>query len=265
MQPDRPAGVVSKPGEEGPLLPHHRRQPAPPGSGRFGDAAGMVTPVGMEIPVVPKLSAGGANKPADAEQMLAHTDPSGTQRFERYDPAAADAAARVAAAAKRDARRPEVTPASAQAPWLKEDSLMEEQARRNRSPQKAGPSLNAPGLPYDPIANQYMGSAGAQLAQQDAAAAAAAAQKAALVGQRDSHGREYNLVNNLPQQPFIPVPGATGLLDMLPAPTVDSLCLSLQTCPDAARQHPGAQTMVTSSRRALTTRRGAQETMRVLV
>ena len=219
MQPDRPAGVVSKPSVEGPLLPHHRRQPAPPGSGRFGgDAAGMVTPVGMEIPVVPKLSAGGANKPADAERILhaapgtmGYIDPA--QRFERFDPAAAEVAARAAAAAKRDARRPEVTPASVQAPWLKEDSIMEDQARRNRSPQKTGPSLNAPGLPYDPIANKYMGAAGAQLAQADAAAAAAAAQKAALIGQRDSHGRDYNLVNNLPQQPFIPVPGATGLLD----------------------------------------------------
>lgn len=214
MQPDRPAGVASKPSVEGPLLPHHRRQPEPPGSRFGGDAAGMVTPVGQETPVVPKLTKDAAGKPVDTERLL-HAAPGTTgyadpaQRFERYDPAAADVAARAAAAAKRDARRPEVTPASAQAPWVKEDSIMEEQARqRNRSPQKQGPGLNAPGLPYDPIANTYMGAAGAVLAQADAQAAAAAARKAQLVGQRDSHGRDYNLVNNLPQQPFIPVPGA---------------------------------------------------------
>ena len=128
-------------------------------------------------------------------------------RFARVEPAAEDAAQRAAAAAKVQAKRPG---AVEEAPWSKVDSLTEARDR-----QKLSTNLNAPGVPYDPICNQYApGSAGARLAAADAEAGERAAVKAACAAARnDAHG--YNLITNAPQQAYVPVPGACfyALLD----------------------------------------------------
>ena len=208
MQPAHRAGVPSQPGVEAPVLPFHRG----PGTVSPG-GAGVPSQPGVEAPVVPHHR----TKVSDVRQQQggpvaaqpgapAYAD--AATRFARVDPAAEDAAQRAAAAAKLQAKR---QGAVEEAPWSKADSLTEELERRH----KLSTHLNAPGVPYDPICNQYAaGSAGARLAAADAEAGERASVKAASAAARsDTHG--YNLITNAPQQAYVPVPGACSdvLLD----------------------------------------------------
>ena len=206
---DRPAGFVKVIGES-PLLPHHRRKGPQPGSGRLPGAAGAVSQVGIEAPVVPKLVRQAECKPAETERLLqaepgapSYVDP--VSRFDRsVEPAAEEFAARAAVAVKRDALRPVATPASSSAPWLRD-----EERARQRSPQRV--PLNVSGeAGFDPISGRYVaGEAGARLQAADRVAREHAIAKATLQAKRDSHGRDFDPVTNLPQLSFLAVPGAS--------------------------------------------------------
>jgi hypothetical protein len=65
---------------------------------------------------------------------------------------------------------------------------------------------------FDPISGRYVaGEAGAKLQAADLVAREQQIEKATLQAKRDSHGRDFDPVTNLPQLSFLAVPGASVL------------------------------------------------------